>query len=114
MFRREGLTEMKADIAASDDSPSLRGMAHALVCMVEHADDELAQLTAENERLQRVVDAFHKLVDDADPKVQLVSENGSVDLICAYWLEDVGEELEIVAHSEDPDLFAQLKGADRG
>jgi hypothetical protein len=27
---------------------------------------------------------------------------------------DGGEDLEIVAHSEDPDLFAQLKGADRG
>jgi len=99
MFRREGLTEIKADIASSDDSPSLRGMAHALVCMVEHADDELAQLTAENERLLRVVEqaTTHFILRGT----RIYARGGEEDVF-------IGRK------SEDPDLFAQLKGADRG
>jgi hypothetical protein len=119
MFRREGLTEIKADIASSDDSPSLRGMAHALVCMVEHADDELAQLTAENERLLRVVE---QAIDCGSLEVVTITEDNNRDFLNGWRnvgktiIAGIGDTEKFIAGYPEgnEDLYAQLKGADRG
>jgi hypothetical protein len=62
----------------------------------------IAQLTAENERLQRVVEQATKgMTIEGD---SIVFAN-----VRANWMRVI-----VGNKYEDPDLFAQLKGADRG
>lgn len=73
-------------------------------------DAEIERLKAELELRTKERDGFHQLIDAAYPKVQLLAESGEVSLICSYWLEDVGEELETVSSFDDSELFAHLAG----
>jgi hypothetical protein len=60
----------------------------------------IAQLTAENERLQRVVEQSTKGME--------VDEKGEI------WLRALGFWVRVGNNDTHPDLYAQLKGADRG
>jgi hypothetical protein len=69
----------------------------------------------ENERLTRVVGAFENLITCENASYATLRVDGkNVTRLAMRYYDGDDEVWESVNEIDDPDLFAQLKGADRG